>query len=349
MMTDSRLFVSITGDYPNIGDAFIRRQAVTWVRPAGRATVYARSAPESWKRSVGITPEDREIDSGRFRWLRAILTSRRAPVVAFEPGAIDLDLAALPRELSFLVMALLVRLRGGTVVLPPRAVAAHHPLTVLVHRLLCRVATVALWRDKRSLELVAAGSLSPDIAFDGDARPGLVPSDRRFLGVSLRGKRQNVGDEWIGIVRQFAAANDLEILTFAQVVDDIERARDLAGRLGGTYSEWVGDDLAQEAELRALYDECRCVVSDRLHVLIISSLSGSVPIEFVPEPTPKVSETFAIVGYAGMSESSDRLGDDDALAFLGAQIGRQDELRAAMERGRSELSSFRDRARARVE
>lgn len=340
-----KLFVSITGDYPNIGDAFIRRQAVDWVRFAGTALVYARDAPDVWVEQVGVTQADEVLKSGRLQWLRAIVRQRRA-VVAFEPGEIKLDLRALPRELAFLLMALIVRLRGGVVLLPPRAIAGHHPLTLTVHRQLCRISTVALWRDAASMKLANAGDLVPDIGFSGNSRVGRPDSERRTLLVSLRGRRPVPPAAWFDGLKQFANTRGLKIVTMSQVREDENRSAEVAQLLGGQHLVWETDDIDHERKLRELYDQSLMVVSDRLHVLIVSSLSGVVPTEVVAKPVPKVRTHFEQIEYSDLTLDCSDKNAIEIAAFLSAQADRRIELVAAVKGAGEVLARYATALRA---
>lgn len=341
------LFLSVTGDYPNIGDAFIRREAVRWVRHTGPSLVYGRDAPDVWLRQVGVTDADTVLQSGRAKWLWSIVRSRR-PIVAFEPGEVRLDHGALPREILFCVTALIVKMKKGVFVLPPRAVVGGRRATLLVHRLTSRLATVSLWREPKSIEMVGAGELSPDIAFAGDHRQGEQPQDRDKILVSLRGRREYPSDEWIAGVASWAQTRGLQIVTAAQVREDEEKAARLARDLGGTHFAWVGDDIEHEEQLRELYESVLLAISDRLHVLIISSLSGSVPTEMVPRPVGKVATHFAQVGFEDMSVDSTDFGAAEISQFLERQSTRSVELRERLVEAQQRLTDVERRLHAAV-
>ena len=337
----------MTGDYPNIGDAIIRREAVGWVRSAGSALVYARDAPDVWVRQVGVLEQDEVLTRGRLKWLNAIVRCRR-PVVAFEPGEVSLSTRALPREVAFLLMILIVRVRRGAVVLPPRAVVDPAPLTIFVHRLSCWLATVALWRESESRRRVGAGDLAPDIAFAGPITEGLPACERTKVAVSMRGRREAPSPDWVQAIREWASGAGLAIVTVAQVRDDEVRSADLAAALGGTYIPWVGDDIEHEARLKEIYRESRITISDRLHVLIVSSLSGSIPTELAAGPRPKVAQHFAEIGFANMSRDSSRMSVNEMGDFLDDQMSRQYQILACLENAQSRLQDFAEKVGHRI-
>lgn len=341
------LFLSVTGDYPNIGDAFIRREAVRWVRDTGPSLVYGREAPDVWLEQVGVTADDTVLQTGRLKWLWAIATRRR-PVVAFEPGEVRLDHGALPREMLFCATALIVKAKKGVFVLPPRAVVGGRRATLLVHRLTSRLATVSLWREPKSIALVGAGELSPDIAFAGDHREGRSTQERDKVLVSLRGRREYPSKEWIEGLSAWTRARGLKIVTAAQVREDEEKAARLAEDLGGEHFEWIGDDIEHEERLRTLYESVLLAVSDRLHVLIISSLSGSVPTEMVMNPVGKVATHFAQIGFERMSKDSSTMRSEDIANFLDAQAGRSEELRERLVDAQNSLLDVERRIHAAV-
>lgn len=240
--------------------------------------------------------------------------------MAFEPGEILLDLPALPREMAFVLVAAVVRLKRGTVFLPPRALSGRtSPLTLAVHKLLCSLSAASLWRDKASLDAVGVGSLAPDIAFAGPRSLGEPFRERKTLLISLRGHQPYPSGEWLAGVSGWAESSGLRTVTFAQVRADIARNRQLASDLGGEYIEWEGDALQHEAKLRDCYSRASLVVSDRLHVLILSSLQGATPFELVESPRPKVREHFREIGLHGVSVDAGPLTRAEIAAHLEAQ------------------------------
>jgi hypothetical protein len=325
-MRKSSVFISLTGEYPNIGDGLIRRVALDWVRSQEGVTALFADAPQSWIGQMRLEANDRAV-IGRWatiRWIVRLIISRDRPVLVMEPGELSLARYNFPRECRFLVLSLIVRARRGVVVLPPRAITRRNearawPPTLVLHRQSARLAQVCLWRDQWSQDQIGVGVLVPDTAFGADLRVG--ESVRRVLAVSMRGKREQPSAAWFAALRDFATQHDLEIVTFAQVETDQQRAVELAEGLGGCARPWVAGSVGEQS-LRDFYDSAAIVVSDRLHVLIISALSGAIPVEVAPTPSGKVTSHFATIGLEGVSFDSSSATRHEILDFLDARWKR---------------------------
>ncbi|WP_460800056.1 hypothetical protein [Microbacterium sp. GXF0217] len=301
----TRTFVSLTGPAGNIGDALIRRETLAWASDTSDELVaYTGDAPDVWLTQLGI-PEDAIVLRSKKsvpRWLWLLIAAPRHPVLVFEAGEIPLDRGNGLRELVFLAETLIVRLKGGVVVRPPRGIRAPSQPSLSIHRLAARLSPVTLWRDAVTLATARTGRLAPDIGFSAGIRPGLGWNERAELIVSLRGARPLPDERWIRTVRESAERAGLGIRTVVQVREDEDRARELAELLGGVFEEWgETDPLAQEERLRERYDAAQLVISDRMHVLVLAALSGAVPVELVPQPTAKIREAFAAIGLDDVS------------------------------------------------
>lgn len=335
----ARLHVSVTAGYQNIGDAFIRREAFGWVRPLGGAEVYLADSPDVWATQVGVSPADVP-HRRRLRWLWSA-ASRPRSVVVFEPGEVRMDLRALPRELAFVAAVVAVRLRGGVVVLPPRALVGAHRVTLAVHRWSCRLASFAYWRDPVSLAAARAGRVLPDVAFGAEAQVPRGDRDASTLVVSLRGGRPEPDATWSAALGAWASSRGLDVVTLAQVREDEERATKLAERLGGTHVPWSADPVEHERRVREAYGRAHTVVSDRLHVLILAALEGAVPAEVVPGPTTKVALHFREIGVEGVSMDSAGASVEQIHAFLDARAAAADAVPPALDAARRRLDDAR--------
>src|SRR5690606_38403416 len=136
----------------------------------------------------------------------------------------------------FLAETVIVRLKRGVVVRPPRGIRAPSFPSSRLHGLAARLSQVALWRDAVSAATAGGGELAPDIGFA--AEPTNSGAQREELVVSLRGARPFPGTAWIDAVRATAEAAGLKIRAVVQVREDEERARDLADALGGEFEPW---------------------------------------------------------------------------------------------------------------
>lgn len=342
----STTFVSINGDFPNIGDAIIRRLAFDWVRAEHGNVVYAANAPEMWLRQVHVSSDD-VVVRGRenfWAWAKQVLRAPRRSVLLLEPGEVILDRASARREAGLLALALATRVKGGVVILPPRAAVRPDRLTLFLHRQICRLSNVVLWRNIDSELVVGVGAPSPDIAFSAGVREGLPSLERENLVISLRGHRPVPSDDWFTGISEFAEQNGLSVVTLSQVFGDEGRNAEVAGRLGGTHIPWAeGGDLDHEARVRDVYDNSRLVVSDRLHVLIIASLSGAVPAEIVVDPAPKVRTHFERIGFYGVSLDANGASSSSISDHLQTQIARSAELRLRVDAAADELAQSREK------
>ncbi|WP_426323895.1 hypothetical protein [Microbacterium sp. E-13] len=349
----TRTFVSLTGPAGNLGDALIRREQLAWARgTSDELVVYTGEAPDAWLAQLGLAPGDAVLLRSKRsvpRWLFMLATAPSRPALVFEAGEVPLERGNALRELVFLAETVLVRLRRGVVVRPPRAIRAPTQPALRLHSLAARASQFALWRDATSLRIAAHGQLVPDIGFAAGRRDGLPWNARAELVVSLRGKRPRPGPAWVEAVTGFAAAQGLRIRTVVQVREDEDRARELASALGGEFEPWGDrDPVAQEALLRERYDGARLVISDRLHVLILAALSGALPVELVPAPTRKIADSFATVGLTDMSMDAANPGPRGITGFLTAQLTRVDDVRRRVGEAEVRLSGIEADVRAAI-
>jgi len=348
----TRSLVSLTGPAGNLGDALIRRETLRWALGTSTELVaYTGDAPDVWLRQLGVPDDTVVLRSKRSvaRWLWLLATAPRHPVLIFEAGEIPLDRGNELRELVFLAETLIVRLKGGVVIRPPRGIRAPSWPSLAIHRLAARASQITLWRDAATLSIARCGRLSPDIGFAAGIRVGREWQGRSELLVSLRGTRPMPDDAWVRSVREYAAKADLSIRTVVQVREDEDRSRELAEALGGTFEPWGAmDAAAQEELLRERYDAAEMVISDRMHVLVLAALSGAVPVELVPHPTAKITEAFATVGYRGLSMDAASGDVSRMTGFLDSQQNRAAETVECVREAEQRLTSIHDEIRTAI-
>ncbi|QAY60607.1 polysaccharide pyruvyl transferase family protein [Microbacterium protaetiae] len=340
----TRTFVSLTGPEWNIGDALIRRGTLDWARDSSSdLVVYAGAAPDVWLRQLGVPDDAIVLRSKRSvpKWLWMLVTAPPRPVLIFEAGEVPLDRGNGLRELVFFVETLIVRIKRGIVVRPPRGIRAPTNPARWLHARAARLSQIALWRDDASAAVVGGGRVAPDIGFAAGVRTGRPWVERSELIVSLRGARPMPGDAWVQAVRAAAAAEGLLIRTVVQVREDEPRARELSDALGGVFEPWgATDPVTQETLLRERYDGARLVISDRMHVLVLAALSGAVPAELVPHPTHKITDAFATVGLNDISLDAATSDPDRMQQFLREQLGRTAEVTERMRDADQTLSDL---------
>lgn len=348
----TRTFVSLTGPAGNLGDALIRRGTLDWARGTSDVlVVYTGAAPDVWLKQLGVPDDAIVLRSKRSvpRWLWLLATAPSRPVLVFEAGEVPLDRGNVVRELVFLAETVVVRLKRGVVVRPPRGIRAPTNPATWLHTRAARLSQVALWRDAASAATAGGGRIVPDIGFAAGIPAAAEERNRSELIVSLRGARPHPDDTWIGSVRAIAEQAGLRIRTVVQVREDETRARELALVLGGEFEPWGDTDpLVQEARLRERYAEARLVISDRMHVLVVAALNGAVPAELVPRPTRKIAEAFATVGLHDISLDASANDADDLRGFLRRQLDRADEVRDRMRRADEWLADVETDVRATI-
>jgi hypothetical protein len=332
------VFVVLTGAYGNIGDALIRRRVLQWVRDGARIHAYIGSAPGAWAEQMGFTDSDDIYrSSGRWSWMLRAVFGRGPRALVLDPGEVSLKPSSTVIEIQAALLTLAVRMRGGSVIRPPRGLAPGSPLLTRVHRMAARISTISFWRDRRSAESMGLGESVPDTAFQEfvEDTPGI--DQRSVVVVSMRAARPTLTVEAIEALKGMAAGHGWSIVCASQVEVDEPRTRDLAERLGATFLEWgESSDAEQEKCLRALYLKAAMVVTDRLHVAILGAALGAVPAELVPNPTGKVERHFEQIGVAGTSFDA-RSTVEEQRAFLEALLKRRAEILDALRTAKADV------------
>lgn len=341
-MTPSlQVFVILTGVSGNLGDAVIRRRVLEWSRDLGTLHAYVGRTTDGWVEQLQMRPNETVYRASRRReWLKKLVFGRGPKVLVFDPGEVPLGTAHLKSELMFLAIVIAVRLRGGVVFRPPRAVGEYNPVVAAIYRLSSRFTQITMWRDGDSMSRMRVGVLTPDTAF-GEPSSSDPEMHRDLLLVSMRGKRAMPSDAWFDGIATFARESGLRVVAASQVDEDEKRSEEIAARFGAdvaTFEPW-GDrsDLEQERMVRELYKRCALVVSDRLHVLILSAQAGAVPTELAPSPKAKVRTHFATIGFDDVSFDTAAATAEDITAILHTQATRAGELAEKLAAAREEL------------
>lgn len=344
----ARVFISLTGPENNFGDFYIRRAALNWTAAAIDRSVFVGRHNDEWLAAAGVEKADTVVrgrERHRLTWLLSAAVSRKRPILVTDPGEVWLVRSRYIHHLVHLIVARVITWRHGTVIIPPHAIAQQRAAsiwspTLRLHRALAKLADVCLWRDKSSLEQVGAGDLVPDIAFSGLPRAGHPDEIRRRCLVSLRGDREFPSDECLKGIAMAAGQAEFEIITFAQVDRDSERAAAVAERLGGRHDAralWKPD---AESDLQAMYDEAALVISDRLHVLALAALSGAMPIEIATNPETKVTAHFATIGVRDISLNSAGRSSEDIAAWISTRLTWRPCIRNAVASAHASLAEW---------
>ncbi|MFP7834831.1 polysaccharide pyruvyl transferase family protein [Marisediminicola sp. LYQ134] len=351
-MTKSKqidVYVILTGVSGNLGDAVIRRRVLKWCRGLGRIHAYIGKTTPGWLDQLALTADEKAYPArDRRQWLKGLLSGGSKKVLVFDPGEVPLGREHLKSEIMFLAIVLAVRLRGGIVFRPPRAVGEVDRLVGLLYRISSKLSNVVLWRERSSLSQMRVGRLVPDTAFAEPREEGMPWPERREIVVSMRGKRAFPSDEWFAGITRYAVDNGMRIVALSQVDEDEVRTKQIADRFGdlAEYVAWgTRGDLDHERLVRQRYLSSAIAISDRLHVLILAAQAGAMPVEIAHSPKPKVEQHFATIGMTGLSLRSDGKSADEITAFLASQHARRADLSTKMAAAATaladEIASFR--------
>lgn len=340
----ARVLIYLSGPYKNVGDALIRRRALAWAREVGSVTVLLGGNPsQAWSEALGLTVDDTVLRS-KSEWVRAAISGATRPVLFIEPGEFNTDRRFLPFHAFMLSVAILVRLRGGSVVQMPRSLARRSPLGTMLYRSAFHRRGRILWREQPSWTFFnGRGEVVPDIAFDDPESVGATSYPRDILVVSTRSDRPSLDERHLGWVKAFAGQRNLTIVTVSQVAEDDSRTVELAESLEARPMLWGSrTSNEQEALVRDLYARSVVVISDRLHVLVLAALHGASPTEIVPAPNGKAAKHFDAVGLPRVSHDANAIASDHQMEeVLISALERASEVQDAVADARKRIDSAR--------
>ncbi|MEV8218578.1 polysaccharide pyruvyl transferase family protein [Microbacterium sp. NPDC077391] len=345
----SQVFISMTGPDGNLGDVLIRRLSLDWVRRPGGLVAFVGNHNDSWIRAIGFDEQDRLVTGGglaRAAWMLRAALGRSKPIFVTDPGEVWVGRHRLPHHLFQLATGLIVKARGGKIIIPPHALAQHaraerSGMTLRLHRKFSQLADVCLWREQRSLDIVGVGVISPDIGFSDAARASAIDEQRRTLIISLRGDRPFPSTVVLQAIIELARTHSLEIVSLSQVDVDDDRARSIADHLGIRSLVWDPRNSGSEEQIRGLYDNAALVISDRLHVLVLGLISGAMPVELAEKPERKIAAHFATVGLPDISMDTRYSSVDEVTSWLRVQLSRRVEALSVLDSARERLRVIR--------
>ncbi|KJL47553.1 Polysaccharide pyruvyl transferase [Microbacterium hydrocarbonoxydans] len=338
----------MTGPDGNLGDILIRRASLEWVRTPSGVSAFVGSHPQSWLDAMDFTAQDTMVFGGsreRIVWLLKGAFGPKKPILVTDPGETWVGRNRLPHHLFHLAVGLVIKARGGAIIIPPHALAQQRAaskstITLSLHRLFARLADVCLWREPWSKAEARTGVLVPDIAFSRNPRAGADTRD--LLIVSLRGDRPLPSRQALDAIRSVGQSTGLEVVAVSQVDVDDERAQTLSSILQTRAVIWDPEDQASAERVSQAYDRAALVISDRLHVLILGLLSGAMPVELAPSPERKIAAHFSTIGLDHISFNAENRSEDEISFWLSAQIQRREEAVAAMRIAHEELQRVAD-------
>ncbi|WP_425956692.1 polysaccharide pyruvyl transferase family protein [Xylanimonas sp. McL0601] len=295
---DRLIFVNPAGQRDNLGDSALRRAYLQSLRKMGTLHVLA-GRDESYATGLGLQEDDR-VYTERSRWFRGALqaAARGRADFALNAGEVAGERREFWKSWWQVLLSLVVKLRGGSVVMTGVSVRPGTPVAMTHLRRLSRIADVVTWRDRRTMDAVGRGNAVPDWAFAlGSLEPSGVPDIRKTIAVSMRGDRPRPSDEWIAAVRDFADDKDARLVVVVQVERDAHRSEELARLLDADLLVWPEGMTheQQEERVRAAYRTCKAVLSDRIHALIFGYTEGAIPVGVSTTSPEKISRTFSLV------------------------------------------------------
>lgn len=289
-----QIFISVSAAAGNIGDVFIRRQAISLCGQASaELSIYTGGMPADYIASLNIPTTARVTDSSlRFlsQLLAALLLSTRSTFV-ISPGPAFLGRTALSRVKHALLCVIfgVAKMRGWTTLVLGRSIVGGSRVDQKIERLICRLSSLYIARDASTVHRIGGpAELLPDLAFNQS--PRVAGGGRRNrLVVSVRYDRA-IPEWFYDEVSSLSQSKDLEITVVTQVREDNDLNACIAERLVAKHVSWPPGVTAaqQERRLFATYDEAAICVSDRLHVIALSMLSGAAPLVYKSREDSKI-------------------------------------------------------------
>lgn len=344
----TRIFVNPAGQRDNLGDSVLRRPYLDWLRQTGRLYVLARS-DDDFGSALELHSDDHAYSS-RALWLSRALVALlfEGAVFAVNAGEVvgTVEEMRNSRWQSLLAFAATIG--------RPRLVACGlsirpgtNPAVTHVARF-SRVASPLSWRDRWSRDAIGRGTVTADWAFaTGTPREEMAPSeDRTRIAVVMRGDRPAPKPIWIDSVRSLCEAEGLDPIVVVQVRRDLLRATEIGELLDAEVVAWSpsANHAEQESVVRSVYRQCRAVISDRIHALILGLTEGAVPLGTTTVPSEKISRTFEPVTDLPVGPQP---WVSDLERWQSLVAAREDLLRD-LENARSALGALKLRARTRV-
>jgi polysaccharide pyruvyl transferase WcaK-like protein len=341
IVSNQKIFVSLTGQDDNLGDSVLRREMIQAIRPSG-SSIHAHVGDNSqnYIEGLGLSAGDK-IYRSRLAWYKDIVTCRpRKLTIALNPGERNLA----PGESYFgtyqgAIFRGMARLgarvvQAGVGIRTPECIDPEYLASQL------KIIDLVSWRDQASRDAIGVGLVHPDWALHNRGlRNYRTRSERPLLAVALRGDRPAPPRKWVDQLREVCAAADLEPVLVVQVARDQERAHELAAAIARSAKviEWSdGTHRDQEAVIREVYSKSAAVISDRLHALILGVTEGAVPIAWSPNSTEKCVRTLTSSGF----ENPAPLTGDSAVQSVLRMIANSEGTVTALEQAQLELANL---------
>lgn len=332
-------FMTLRGQFDNVGDVILRRQLGRWI--PGPSVAYVGAAPDEFIDGLELCAETQvERSFGHFARAMALAPPRSSYV--FKPGETQLSPAGMKENLGLVPLLARLRSRGGSAVRVGVGARGDSHRYAALCRPSIALSSINMWRDARTHELMGRGGVMPDLAFGEGSDPSDWIHDRSLLVVSLRGDRPAPNDAWLAAVMHCASERSLDIVVISQVRRDDESATALASILG------VDAVLCQrrtsseiESELRGIYRRSALVVSNRLHVLIAALTEGARVSCCVPGGSTKIFDHLDVVGLGEVAVDSEALSTQQCAAVFSKELDALRDIGRIVVGARSKLTLIR--------
>lgn len=304
------IFINPSGQQDNIGDSILRRYYLSHLRQSGQLVILVRGSAD-YRSGLGIEPADVVYESAaKWLWAAFVSATKRRASFAINAGEIVVDRKYWVIVAWNILVAAMVRATGGRVVAIGISLRDGPGRAIYGVKFLLRLAGMVSWRDPMGLSVVKRGELAPDWAFS-EVRTEHRTTPRSLLAVVMRGDRPAPPASWMDWLQKEAAQRGLTIVVVVQVIRDRDRAAELASALNAELFDWSGGHHNEhERAVRSVYARSVCVVSDRMHALVLGVCEGAVPMGVGSTGTGKVSRSFAVIGDNAVSRTFDEMTED---------------------------------------
>lgn len=325
-----RIFVLCSGQDDNLGDVVLRRSLLDTLRPIGELHIYLSGASPEFISGLDLGGHDRiytELSAWRRNAYRSAL--RRKTWIVDKPGELQVNGRVLRSQVRLVPLLLLTKVRGGRSYRLGIGQRDSNPSLARSFRTLYRLADLVTWRDTESLADFQIGRLAPDWGFEKVlVRAEKVITRRDLIVLSYRSDRPMLGSNAIDAIRRSADAQDLSIMVICQVKRDAPRSQELARAVGGELIDWVEGVSYQEQEssLRSAYQRAALVISDRLHVLIVATAEGAIPLCITTYPEEKIQRHFNAISFPSVALDVSQHTSARIEKILERQLGRRADI-----------------------
>lgn len=336
------VFMSASAQEENIGDLILRRTMIEWLSDAGRPLhIYVGAMPPAYVNALGAA--NATLYTSSKEWLAALVRAALIGQTAlvFSPGQQGLILRGLEFQHAVVnvLLAGLVRLRGGQVLKLCRSLEGDSRVMLALERALAAQSTIYVSRDHVSARLIPRRpETSPDLAVGCSGPQPSYGANRRYAVMSWRHDRE-VDHSAVEAFITESRDGGLTPLFVTQVWKDAEQHAALASRYQVEHLSWTDrDHNAQLKRVSEVYDDCAIVFSNRLHVLILAWNSGAIPYGYSSTTDTKI---WNHMDELGLGDFVRRPGDPSSFYPVGQ--AHVDASSAAHTRALAEVQALRRR------